>query len=286
MEKRFVDVVAALVANREPAVLGKPGQCALHHPPVPTQFLAALYALSCYTALYPAPSQSSFALLVVVGFIGVQLLGTFPRPAPTRTLDRLYGVDELCEDHRVVDVCCARHYRERDTPSVLNKVALGALLSFICRILAGFWSPLLAGMEAESSEARSQSMWSVSPKRSRRTRCSLSHTPASCHSLRRRQQLIPDPQPISWGSISQGIPLFRTKTMPVRAARLSMRGLPPWGFGGSGGRSASMVSHSSSVTSFLVMFSCYPVYGFVRLTKPWTLARLPGSRFNSRAASM
>src|SRR5215207_4072926 len=267
MEKRLMDVVPALVANRESAVLRKPGQRALHNPPVPTQLLAALYALSCYTALYPTPSQSSLALFVVVGFVGVHLLGTFPRPAPTGTLDGLYSIEEFFEDHRVVDVCCAEHYRQWDAPSVRNKVALRALLSFICRIRSGFWAPLLAGMEAESSEARSQSIWSASPRRSSKTRCSLSHTPASCHSLRRLQQLIPDPQPISFGSISQGIPLLRTNTMPVRAARSSMRGLPPWGFGGSGGRSASMVSHSSSVTSSLAMFSCYPVNGFVRLTK-------------------
>src|SRR5215204_7686104 len=267
MEKRLMDVVPALVADREPTVFGKPGQCALHHPPVSSQLLAALYALSCYTALYPTPSQSSLALFVVVGFVGVQLLGTFPRPAPTGTLDGLYGIDKLFEDHRVVHVCCAEHYREWDAPSVRNKVALRALLCFICRILAGFWAPLLAGMEAESSEARSQSICSASPRRSSKTRCSLSHTPASCHSLRRRQQVIPEPQPISFGSISQGIPLLRTNTIPVRAARLSMRGLPPWGFGGSGGRSGSMVSHSSSVTSSLAMFSSYPVNGFVRLTK-------------------
>lgn len=261
-----MDVVAPLIADREPAVLRKPGQCPLHHPPVSSQLLAALYALSCYTALYPAPSQSSLALLIIVGFVGMQLLGTPPRSSPTGTLDGLYSVDEFFEDHRVVDVCGRERYRERDAPSVRNKVALGALLSFICRILAGFWAPLLAGIEAESSEARSQSIWSASPRRSRRTRCNLSHTPASCHSFRRRQQVMPDPQPISFGSISQGIPLFSTKTIPVRAARWSMRGLPPWGFGGSGGRSGSMVSHSSSVTSSLGMFSCYPVNGFVRLT--------------------
>src|SRR5215207_7609480 len=268
MEKRLMDVVAPLVADREPAVLRKPGQCALHHPPVPTQLAAALYALSCYAALYPALSQGSFAFSIVVGFVGMQLLGTLPRPSPTGTLDWLYGVDELLEDHRVVDVCCAEHYRQRDAPSVRNKVALGALLSFIRRIRCGFWAPLLAGMEAESSEARSHSIWSASPRRSRRTRCSLSHTPASCHSRKRRQQVMPDPHAISWGSISQGIPLFSTKTIPVRAARSSMRGLPPWGFGGSGGRSGSMVSHNSSVTSSLAMFSCYPLNGFVRLIKP------------------
>jgi len=262
-----VDVVSALVANCEPAVLRKPGQRALHNPPVSSQLLAALYPLSCYTALYPTPSQSSLALLIVVGFVGMQFLGTPPRSSPTGTLDGLYSIEEFFKDHRVVDVCGREHYRERDAPSVRNKVALRALLSFICRILAGFWAPLLAGMEAESSEARSQSIWSASPRRSRRTRCSFSHTPASCHSFKRRQQVIPDPQPISFGSISQGIPLFSTKTMPVRAARSSMRGLPPWGFGGSGGRSGSMVSHSSSVTSSLAIFSCYPVNGFVRLTK-------------------
>src|SRR5215217_243804 len=34
-------------------------------------------------------------------------------------------------------------------------------------------------------------------------------------------------------SISQGMPLFSTKIMPVRAARSSMRGLPPLDLGGS-----------------------------------------------------
>jgi hypothetical protein len=261
-----MDVVAPLIANREPAVLRKPGQCALHYPPVPTQLLGALYAPSCYTALYAAPSQSFLALLVVVSFVSMQLLRTLPRSAPARTLDGLYSVDEFFEDHRVVDICGREHYRQWDASSVRNKVALGALLSLIRGIRSGFWAPLLAGMEAESSEARSHSIWSASPRRSSKTRCSLSHTPASCHSLRRRQQVIPEPQPISWGSISQGIPLLRTNTMPVRAARSSMRGLPPWGFGGSGGRSGSMVSHSWSVTSSLAKFSAYPVNGFVRLT--------------------
>ena len=265
MEKRLVDVLAPLIADREPAVLRKPGKCALHNPPVSSQLLAALYALSCYTALYPTFPQSPFALLVIVSFVGMQLLGTLPRPSPTRTLDGLYGVDELLKDHRVVGIGGGEDRGERDPFSVRNKVALRALLSLIRRIRSGFCAPLLAGMLAESTEARSQSMRSASPRRSRRVRCSLSHTPASCHSRKRRQQVMPDPQPISWGSISQGMLLFSTKTMPVRAAQSSMRGLPPRGFGASGGRSGSMVSHSSSVTSSLAIFSCYPLT-LVRLT--------------------
>jgi hypothetical protein len=74
MEERLVNVLAPLIADREPAVLRKPGQCALHDPPVSSQLLAALYALSCYTALYPTFPQSPFALLVVVvvSFVGMQ----------------------------------------------------------------------------------------------------------------------------------------------------------------------------------------------------------------------
>jgi hypothetical protein len=42
MEKRLVDVVPALIADGESAVLRKPGQRALHNPPVSPQLLAAL----------------------------------------------------------------------------------------------------------------------------------------------------------------------------------------------------------------------------------------------------
>src|SRR3954453_20668965 len=59
--------------------------------------------------------------------------------------------------------------------------------------------------------------------------------PASCQSLNRRQQVMPEPQPISWGSISQGMPLFSTNRMPVRAARSSTGGRPPFGRGGGDG---------------------------------------------------
>jgi hypothetical protein len=263
-----VDVVAPLIADREPAVLRKPGQRALDNPPVPPQSLARVDSASGDAWGYAPLSQGLSATREVVSLICVELLGTLPRSAgtTTRPLDRLDAIHSLLQDFGVVDVCGSEHYRQRDASSVRNNMALRARFSLIRWIRSGLCTPLLAGMEAESSEARSQSIWSASPRRSSRMRCSRSHTPASCHSRKRRQQVIPDPQPISFGSISQGMPLLRTKTMPVRAARSSMRGLPPSGFGGSGGRSGSMVSHSSSVTSSLAMISGYPVNGFVRLT--------------------
>jgi len=62
------------------------------------------------------------------------------RPDGT-ALDGLYSVDEYFEGYRGVYVCGRERYRERDTPSVRNKVALRALLSFIHRIRSGFCSP-------------------------------------------------------------------------------------------------------------------------------------------------
>ncbi len=86
---------------------------------------------------------------------------------------------------------------------------------------------------------------------------SRSQTPAACQSRRRRQQVTPEPQPISWGSISQGMPDFSTKMMPVSAARSGTRGRPPLGLGGSGGNRGSTIAHNSSGTSGFFIATFY-----------------------------
>jgi hypothetical protein len=96
---------------------------------------------------------------------------------------------------------------------------------------------------------RDQSIWSERASQSRSAKWIRSHTPASCQSRRRRQHVIPDPQPSSWGSICQGIPLRRTKTMPVRQARSETRGRPPCGRRGGIGKNGSTISHNRSGSS-------------------------------------
>jgi hypothetical protein len=108
-------------------------------------------------------------------------------------------------------------------------------------------------MLAESSAARDQSMRPREPRRSSSKRCSRSHTPARCQSRSLRQQVLPLPQPNSLGKDCQGQPVFSTNTMPVSAARSGTRGRPPFGFGGSGGRSGWMVVHRSSERSSVLM---------------------------------
>ncbi len=129
-----------------------------------------------------------------------------------------------------------------------HKMALRARFAAIRRIRPGLSAPFLAGMLALSRLALDQSILSASPSRSSSTRCSLSHTAASCQSRSLLQQVMPLPQPISAGSISQGMPLLRTKIIPDRAALSGTLGLPPLGFGGCGGNKGSMISHSSSLT--------------------------------------
>jgi hypothetical protein len=68
--------------------------------------------------------------------------------------------------------------------------------------------------------------------------------PASCQSLARRQQVIPE-QPMSRGNLSQGVPERRTKMIPANATRLPHRGRPPSGLGGSGGRSGANAARRS-----------------------------------------
>jgi hypothetical protein len=91
LEERLVDVVAPLIADREPAVLRKPGQRALDNPPVPPQSLARVDSASGDAWGYAPLSQGLSATREVVSLICVELLGTLPRSVPGRPRGRLIG---------------------------------------------------------------------------------------------------------------------------------------------------------------------------------------------------
>jgi hypothetical protein len=61
--------------------------------------------------------------------------------------------------------------------------------------------------------ARVQSIARSSPNQLRIWRCSAAHTPAACQSRSLRQHVGPLPQPNSFGSNRQGVPVRRTKMM-------------------------------------------------------------------------
>src|SRR3954471_12872685 len=74
-EEGEVDVVAPLVADRQPAASGDPGQGPFHDPAWRAQPSAALDAAPGDARDDAAPAASAAAAGIVVGFVGVQLGG-------------------------------------------------------------------------------------------------------------------------------------------------------------------------------------------------------------------
>jgi hypothetical protein len=256
-----MDVISPLIANLQPAIAIEPGQCSLHHPAVAPEALAGIDPASCNARGDASLTQGLPTARVVIPFVRVQLVRSLPR-SPTWTFDGLNGIYRRLQHPRAMDIGRRMGYGERDPVSVDHNMALRARFAAICRIRSGFDAPPGAGTLAESSDARDQSIWSASPSRSSSTWCILRHTPASCQSRKRRQQVMPLPQPISCGSISQGMPLRSTNRIPVSAARFATRGRPPLGLGGSGGSNGSMIAHSSSGSNGFAMRPLYHKCGF------------------------
>jgi hypothetical protein len=248
----MVDVEPAFVTDGQAAEAVDPCECALDDPSVLAQPLAALDATARDPVFDPAPEAGAAAAAMIIGLVGVQLVRPAARPARLAR-DGCYRVEQLLEGPAVVSVGAAQQESERDAAPVHDEVALGACLSAIRRVRPGSGTPLLAAMDALSTQARLQSMRSTWRRRRSNSRCSRSHTPASCQSRSRRQQVTPDPQPISCGSISQGMPERSTKRMPLKAAREGTAGRPPSGLGRSGGNSGSMTDQSSSETRGFAM---------------------------------
>ena len=73
--------------------------------------------------------------------------------------------------------------------------------------------------------------------------------PASFQSRRHRQHVIPDPQPISCGRSSHGIPVLRTNRMPARACRSGTRLRPGYRYRRSTrGNNGPIRAHNPSLT--------------------------------------
>ena len=168
--------------------------------------------------------------------------------ASARPAERRDGVDER---QQLGDVVAVRRGEDGDqgNPARLGqKVMLRPFLAAIGWVRSSFFPPRSARRDALSTRARVRSS---SPRRCSSvssTAWSRFQTPAFCQRTKRRQQVVPEPQPISRGSMFQGMPLRSTNRIPVTTARSGMRGRParcPRPRRGRG-RSGSMCAHSAS----------------------------------------
>jgi hypothetical protein len=242
-----VDVEPAFVADGEPPKLVEPCEGSLDDPAMTAKLLAGVEAPSGDAGLDLAAATSVAAAAVVIGLVGVQLVRPASRSAALAA-DRRDGVDQRLEWHAVVDVCAGQEEPERNPAAVGDQMALGAWSASVGRVRPRSRTPFLAAIDELSTQARLQSIRFASCNRRSSSRCSRSQTPAACHSRNRRQQVTPDPQPISAGSISQGMPVRSTNKMPVRAALAGTGGRPPFGFAAARGSNGSMINHSESGT--------------------------------------
>ena len=217
---------------------------ALHHPAVAAQLLATVHTPTG-DAIHDAALVEGIAQgLAIIALVRMDLDG------PTLEWDRVQRLDEhfaIGGVGRCVQDC------QRQTLLVYHKMALRSLFAAIRRVRPRRLPPFGAATRAESTEARSHSMRPASSSLVSSVSCSRCHTPAWCQSRSRRQQVVPEPQPISLGSMAHGMPVLRTNKMPPRAERLETGGLPPNGFSSTGGRSGSTSVQSSSGTSGFAM---------------------------------
>lgn len=139
--------------------------------------------------------------------------------------------------------------------TIADEVAFAAALRSVSRIGTCLRPPKTARTEQLSTTALDQSIWPPRESQFNRAKWIRSQTPACCQSRKRLQHVIPDPQPISCGNISHGMPLRRTNKMPLRQARSDNRGLRPFGLGGSCGKRGSISSHKVSGISVAAMSS-------------------------------
>jgi len=178
----------------------------------------------------------------------------FALRTPRFACNRGNRLDQRQQLGDVVAVGLGQNDRERNAFRVGEDVVLRAGTTAIGWVRSRFFPAPRARIEELSATTREKSIRSAPRSFDSSTWCSRSQTLARCHASRRRQQVLPEPQPISLGSICHGIPERSTNTIPVSAARLETPCERPGFFLRrrlGRGRSGSIMFHNSSSISGL-----------------------------------
>lgn len=185
--------------------------------------------------------------LGVVGPVALDQLG-LGDGATDRTAKGRHGVDERQQLGDVVPIGGRQDRDERNPVRVGENMMLRPGFAAIGRVRSSFFPPRTARSDALSTTARARSSWPRRRNSVNSTAWSRFHTPARCQRTSRRQHVVPDRQPISRGSMFQGMPLRSTNRMPVSTARSGIGARPAYrrlrGF--RVGRSGAIRSHGSS----------------------------------------
>lgn len=244
----------ALVADREPAESVQPCERSFDDPARPPQSAPVpAVAVGQHGGNTPTAQFGTMPLRIVsaVALDGVGLAARRTGP----TANGRHRVDEVEQLGDIGAIGGGQCRDERNPLRVGENMMFRPGLAAIGRVRSSFFPPRNARSEALSTTARARSSWPRRRNSVSKTACKRFQTPARCQRTSRRQQVVPEPQPISRGSMFHGRPLRSTKRMPVRTARSGMGFRPAYRrwrdrrFG----RRGSMRFHNSSSTNGLVM---------------------------------
>jgi len=237
----------------------QPSDRAFYYPPGFSQTTAMRRAASGNERSNPSSMQRTAITVVIVATIGLDQR-RLSLGCPGLARDRRNRIHQRQQLGNVVSVSLGQDHRNRDAFRIRKEVMLRAGTTAIGWVRSRFFPAPTARMEELSAMARLKSIRSASRSLDNSIRCKRSHTPASCQSLSRRQQLDPLPQPISRGNMFQGIPERNTNRIPVSAAR-SGTGMRPGYFLRRGLAAGSRGLISSQSSSSISVFGIAPLTG-------------------------
>lgn len=243
----------AFVADDEATELVEPGEGSFHDPSVLAEMCAAFDTAPSDTRDDVAAAQLTSAEGMVIGLVSMELVGTSAwRSAPAA--DGLYGIEGRRQDLAIVTIGAGQDNGERNPAPVDRDMTLRARPATIGGVRPDCVAPFLAATDEESIEARDQSIAPASARRSSMCRWISSQSLAFCQARSLRQQVMPEHPATACGRRSHGIAVCSTNRMPIRASRLPTLGRPPFGRGGSDGKSGAISAHSASGRSSLAIY--------------------------------
>lgn len=243
-----MDVDTVLVTDSETSETVEPSESAFDDPAIPAEMFAGFDATRGDAWHVTTSAAGAATMLMIVGLVGARLVGIAARTSAFAG-DGGNSIEKRLERHVVVNVRPSQQEGEWDAATVSDEMAFCARPPSVGRVRPRRFAPFLAAMDELSMQTRLQSIRSAWRSRRDNSRCRRSQIPALCQPRSRRQQVTPEPQRISRGSIPHGMPVSKTKRMPVSAARAGIEGRPPLGLLRPLGKIASRIDQSYSDTS-------------------------------------
>jgi hypothetical protein len=183
-----VHLGTAFVADEQPLELVQVREGALDDPADAAEAGAVCGVASGDDGRDPAGSDESAVFVVVVAAVADHPVGPAARP-PDKPANRGHAVEQRDQLGDVVAVAAGERERERDPARVDEEMVLRPVPASVDRARARFGAPFLACTWLASTIARDHSISPAARNRVNNSACSLSHTPAFCHSSSLRQQV-------------------------------------------------------------------------------------------------